>query len=138
MQTFVPYPSFEQSAACLDYRRLGKQRVETLQILNSLTTPGYGWSNHPATKMWHGHEAGLCAYGLAICADWIGRGYKDTCTEKMLAIVSPDASDLPVWWGDDIIHSSHRANLLRKLPEHYNQFGWTENPATPYSWPVTA
>ena len=138
MQTFVPYPSFEQSAACLDYRRLGKQRVETLQILNSLTKPGYGWSNHPATKMWVGHEAGLCAYGLAICADWIGRGYKDTCTEKMLAIVSPDASDLPAWWGNDIIHSSHRANLLRKLPEHYNQFGWTENPATPYSWPVTA
>ena len=28
MQTFLPYPDFKQSAACLDYSRLGKQRVE--------------------------------------------------------------------------------------------------------------
>jgi hypothetical protein len=85
--------------------------------------------------MWVGHEAGLCAYGLAICADWISRGYKDTCAEKMLAIVTPDTSDLPTWWGDEKIHASHRANLLRKLPEHYTQFGWTENPEMPYVWP---
>lgn len=138
MQTFVPYSSFEESAKCLDYRRLGKQRVETLQILNSLTKPGYGWANHPATKMWRGHEAGLCAYGIAICRDWIARGYKDTCTEKMLAILAPDPSDLPAWWGDDAVHASHRANLLRKLPEHYAQFGWNDDPALPYVWPVSA
>lgn len=36
MQTFLPYPSFHKSANCLDNRRLGKQRVECLQILNTL------------------------------------------------------------------------------------------------------
>lgn len=36
MQTFLPYKSFEQSAACLDNKRLGKQRVEVLQILKAL------------------------------------------------------------------------------------------------------
>ena len=36
MQTFLPYPDFRQSAACLDYRRLGKQRVEGVQILKAI------------------------------------------------------------------------------------------------------
>ena len=57
MQTFLPYPDFKKTAKCLDYRRLGKQRVECKQILNALQkrkggiTKG-GWVNHPATKMW--------------------------------------------------------------------------------------
>lgn len=33
MNTFLPYPSFDESAKCLDYKRLGKQRVEAKQIL---------------------------------------------------------------------------------------------------------
>lgn len=36
MQTFLPYPDFIRSAQCLDNRRLGKQRVECLQILKTL------------------------------------------------------------------------------------------------------
>ena len=40
MQTFLPYPDFERSAKVLDNKRLGKQRVEVLQILNVLLRPG--------------------------------------------------------------------------------------------------
>ena len=36
MQTFLPYPDFARSAQALDMRRLGKQRVEVLQILGTL------------------------------------------------------------------------------------------------------
>ena len=36
MQTFLPYPNFADSLDCLDYRRLGKQRVEAFQIINAL------------------------------------------------------------------------------------------------------
>lgn len=136
MQTFVPYPDFYASAQVLDYRRLGKQRVETLQILNSLTGFGKtGWKNHPATKMWLGHENGLIAYGIAMCETWIGLGYKDTCLQKIAALGVADPNDLPGWWGDDSVHSSHRSNLLRKFPEHYAQFGWSDDPAAPYVWP---
>lgn len=37
MQTFLPFPSRVKSARVLDDRRLGKQRVECLQILGALT-----------------------------------------------------------------------------------------------------
>ena len=33
MQTFLPYADFAQSAKALDPKRLGKQRVETIQIV---------------------------------------------------------------------------------------------------------
>ena len=36
MQTFLPFPDFKMSAQVLDYKRLGKQRVEALQILKTL------------------------------------------------------------------------------------------------------
>ncbi len=52
MQTFLPYPDFKRSAKVLDYRRLGKQRVEALQILKALQVENYGWRNHPIVKMW--------------------------------------------------------------------------------------
>jgi hypothetical protein len=34
-----------------------------------------------------------------------------------------------------VVVISHRAALLYKLPEHYSQFGWTEDPKVAYLWP---
>ena len=61
MQTFLPYPSFEETASILDYRRLGKQRIEAFQIHNIITQPHYvgSWAHHPAVKMWRGYENAL-------------------------------------------------------------------------------
>ena len=36
MQTFLPYPDFRESLESLDYKRLGKQRVEALQLVKSI------------------------------------------------------------------------------------------------------
>jgi hypothetical protein len=63
MQTFLPYASFSESAKALDYKRLGKQRVECRQILRALEHGG-GWANHPATRLWRGYETALKAYSL--------------------------------------------------------------------------
>ena len=51
MQTFLPYDDFVKSAKVLDYRRLGKQRVEAMQLLKAISGQG-GWRNHPAALMW--------------------------------------------------------------------------------------
>ena len=137
MQTFLPYPDFEQSAQVLDRQRLGKQRVEVLQILKALNS-GSGWSNHPATKMWQGYSGCLTIYGLTICKEWVRRGYRDTCEEKLIGIMLalPAAEFLsPPWLGDPEFHASHRSNLLRKNPSHYGQFDWHEPDDLPYIWP---
>ena len=139
MQTFLPYKDFEQSAKCLDNKRLGKQRVEVLQILNALYGISNGWKNHPATKMWKGSEDWLVVYGNVICAEWKSRGYKDTCAGKILTFFRNEAyeSNLPQWLKDDNspICVSHRAALLYKNSAHYSQFGWKEMPKIEYYWP---
>ena len=114
MQTFLPYPSFAESASVLDRARLGKQRVENLQILQVLTgnrlvsslrvggraiplpadqwhleiRTAKGWSHHPAVRMWNGHLQALLSYQDAICAEWTRRGYRDTCAEKSAFLVT--------------------------------------------------
>lgn len=132
MQTFLPYENFTQSAKVLDYRRLGKQRIEASQILKALADPTYGWQNHPATKMWRGYTVALIEYRNIIIQEWINRGYKN----NMEIMSLPRGVRYPPWLGDERVHSSHRANLLRKDPDWYGQFGWTEKKQNSYYWPV--
>lgn len=138
MQTFLPYPEFENSARVLDDKRLGKQRVEVLQILNALTNPNAkGWINHPCTNMWRGHERALIRYGVAICDEWVRRGHADTVKGKLLEkLEGLDHSNEPEWLGREDLHAAHRANLLRKDEEFYRAFGWFEPCDLPYVWPV--
>lgn len=144
MQTFLPYPGFEESARCLDNKRLGKQRVETLQILKALTDPEYGWKNHPATRMWEGYTEALAMYGLAICKEWIERGFQDSCAGQIAEFVHEDTYrayvqgviTLPPWIGDPDFHRSHRSNLLRKDPKWYGQFEWLDPDDLDYFWPT--
>jgi hypothetical protein len=146
MQTFLPYADFTASAQALDDKRLGKQRVEVLQILRALHRPGYGWRNHPAVLMWRGYEAALGCYGVAICREWCRRGHADTCETKILdelrEIGAPVVNcrrlakkALPPWLGDERLHASHRASLLRKDPDWYGG-RFTDDPELPYFWPV--
>jgi len=136
MQTFLPSPDFAQSAKWLDRMRLGKQRVETWQIIQALTVPGYGWKNHPATKMWQGHVPALAEYGTAICEEWRSRGYKDTLLPKFQALTNHDGTR-PHWIGDERVHSSHRSRLLEKLPDWYSRWNWNESPGQTYFWPTS-
>lgn len=137
MQTFLPDPLFEVSAHYLDRLRLGKQRIEVVQILRALAGDTEGWSNHPATRMWSGHEYALAQYGRAICGEWISRGYCDNCLQTIGSYAGRfEDTGNPKWIGSFEFHRAHQSNLVRKLPEHYRQF-WPQVPDDlPYIWPI--
>ncbi|WP_449373125.1 MSMEG_6728 family protein [Arthrobacter psychrolactophilus] len=127
MQTFLPYPDFQQSAAALDTSRLGKQRVEALQILRTLVIPGYGRQSHPAVRMWMGHVPALTKYALAMTDEWISRGHPDNLRESIKEFAPqaahPDYADkipMPPWLGESDFHSSHRSKLIQKDPRFYD------------------
>ena len=165
MQTFLPYESFKDSAAVLDYRRLGKQRVECLQILQTLAKGQYTcehcgytgayltcptcvkknkitpWYNHPAVQMWKGYEIALVRYGWYICGEWINKhGFKDNLTYRILNFVPKDKNvdDFinPPWLGNNDFHLSHKSNLIRKKPEHYKSIFNDVPDNLPYYWPT--
>lgn len=145
MQTFLPYPDFLASAHVLDRQRLGKQRVETLQILRALELPDYGWQNHPAVRMWRGRTPALVRYGLDCVRAWTGRGHDDS-TAAQIAEFAPwvrdlDQADLrresllPGWLGDERLHRSHRSQLLGKDPEFYRPLFPDTAEGIDYFWP---
>ncbi|ROS32199.1 MSMEG_6728 family protein [Amycolatopsis thermoflava] len=151
MQTFLPYPAFAETAQVLDTRRLGKQRVETLQVLRALTVPNYGWRHHPAAKMWTGYEEALTRYGLEVCRVWCAAGHTDTCAVKLTddlarAVGLPQprdeqalrvAGEMPPWLGDPEFHRSHQSALLHKDPGHYKRFFDGVPDDLPYVWPAS-
>jgi hypothetical protein len=138
MQTFLPHKSFRESAECLDMKRLGKQRVEVLQLLNSFHKPNYkGWKNHPAREMWRGYENALALYGMVVCEVWLERGYKDTCWGKINAYYDKSKPTImPSWFGMQDLHTSHKSNLIRKNPIYYKEL-WPDIPDNiEYIWPT--
>jgi hypothetical protein len=149
VQTFLPYPDFERSARALDAKRLGKQRVETIQVVRALTRPTYGWANHPAVLMWKGHEEALGRYGFVCCEVWTEHGFGDTCAATIAADLREFGIDtirtqgelaaagaLPPWLGQERVHVSHQSALVRKDPERYRPMFPDVPDDLPYVWPV--
>ena len=137
MQIFLPYSDVKKSLQSLDNKRLGKQRVETYQIISAITrrpkldgTPYKGWLNHPCTIMWRNHVTALKFYFNASIEEWVNRGFKNTMEYETIS----EDIQLPSFIGDERFHSSHRANLLKKQPDFYSKYGWSENPLDPYVW----
>lgn len=145
MQTFLPFSSFKKSARVLDYKRLGKQRVEVLQLLNSIekiktNQPFKGWKNHPARKMWFNGENdytnALVLYGLTICKEWIRRGYNDTTKQKISKFFDKTKPVIyPEFIGDERFHLSHRSSLIRKKPDYYRKLFPKTGEHLDYFWP---
>lgn len=149
MQTFLISPVYYETAKILDFRRLGKQRVETFQILQILIAKReypnkkIAWENHPIVHAWRGHEYQLCKYGIEICKEWIRRGYKDTMlprfelklTQLLCHCFGKVNLKKPKWFKNKKFFSSHRAALLFKDFNYYKQFNWKEKPKLNYVWP---
>jgi hypothetical protein len=149
MQTFLPFESFDETARVLDYRRLGKQRVECKQILLSIIYDR-GWNHHPIVRMWRGYECCLIDYAKTICKEWIRRGYKDSVLLwlnefehsydfKRYNVFNIDSwcnkDYRPGWLGNKDFHLSHQSNLLRKDFDYYSTKGfWTKDDSLPYLW----
>ena len=131
MQTFLPYQNFQKSVQCLDYKRLGKQRVEAKQIIDILSSDIQSrWRNHPAVKMWNGYENSLKSYYNYTIIEWVGRGYNNS-----MKLFSMTEETIPPWLTEEFCNA-HRSNLLRKHPIYYSQFGWNVPNDLPYIWPV--
>ena len=168
MQVFVPYPNYTQSAQAIDNSRLNKQILEASQLLDIIFDvptksgkPRTGWLSHPALIAWQDNPGALIEYTWACIKEAESRGYKvDTYVNKLNSYPKCDSTP-PKWFGDDCVHSSHRARLLQKgweqmlnaelnqtkvftalkVIEWYKTFDWAEMSdenlmSREYKWPV--
>lgn len=116
MMTFLLYRSFKKTFKYLDDTRLGKQRVEALQILNTLSGKSSGWKNHPAVLAWKGYEEALKHYLNRAIYEWVSRGYKNKIPRQKIDYTN---FKRPPWTCWRSVRMSHRAMLIRKMPLYY-------------------
>lgn len=98
-----------------------------------------GWVNHPAVRLWRGHEPILWYYIISMVNEWKSRGFKSTIGEKATRTLdiafdkglTKVLGSYPVWMSDfdkySQIAASHRQALLVKNYEWYSQFHWPED-----------
>lgn len=140
MQTFITDFDMRKNASNLDNKRLGKQRVEALQIADIILNNKSAWSNHPAVKMWRGYEAYLLTdYTSSIMGEWNDRGFKnEKCYKRfrdLMVLIEDSEIIKPIWITKKFI-TAHRSNLIRKNDEHYRKL-WPDTPNNlSYIWPV--
>jgi hypothetical protein len=136
VNTFITSNSLEECAKNLDYRRLGKQRVECLEIINSIENPTKGWKNHPVSIMWKDHVDALKLYCNYMINEWIVRKFSnnmvyyffgeeifdvnciffDIKTKKYEKVPKNSKYTIffPKWFKWKEFQLSHQASLLRK------------------------
>ena len=142
MQTFLPFEDIKKTAEVLDDKRLGKQRIEAIQIARILLniTNTKGWRTHPAVKMWKGYEAYLIkVYLRTIMDEWANRGFKNIASEKHyeeLSSLVKNQKPIPPNWITEEFTKSHQSNLLRKFSEHYSKFFLNVPSNLEYIWPI--
>jgi len=140
MITFITDRDPNVTAKLLDSKRLGKQRIEALQILNSLVGISKP-SNHPAFKMWKGYEGYLLyAYIPAIMNEWKRRGYSNTLcdirVEELKKIVPmPEKLEQPEWFGEKVF-ITHKSRLIQKNREYYKHLFPDVPENLAYYWPT--
>ncbi len=109
----------------MDLRTLTAQRFEAHRLLSMLTasTP-VNMMSDPAVKMWRDYPMWVATFGVAVCLEWEGRSERSSQLTKFF-IESLDVMDLtdpyPFWLGDPVLHLSHRSNMIRLAPDHYQK-----------------
>lgn len=134
-------------AKLLDYRRLGKQRVEAMQIIDAINSlesndEKVAWKNHPAVKMWMHSDTkiqkqylnALKYYLNCMIDEWVNRGYKNEMKHKK--VIEPVI--MPWWFTNKYIQLTHKCSLMRKDEKYYSFLETDEtkeNIKYGYIWP---
>lgn len=147
VNTFITSMKLSDTFKDLDYRRLGKQRLEAKQIINVLEkidsgedVSGIGFASHTATKMWIGYTNALKAYYNLCLQEWIDRGYKNNMVKydvdetkftnrecefdgKITTFTSEETEfTYPPFASFKPFILSHRSALYKKDPKFYSKF----------------
>lgn len=135
MQTFLPHDDIVASLEALDDRRLGKQRVEAMQILSALRRPKTGWYYHAAVQMWAGYRPFLALYYNMAIEVWRARGKNNDLARDRAARINAEP---PWWFGVRVFHRSHQIRLWEKDADYYPREWMPDSrDLRGYVWPAT-
>lgn len=136
MFLLIPQPHFAGSAETFDngmlLRMLYIGEEAYLQLANQLGGNREGVTAH----MWGGYRYSLLMYVNQLKKVARKRGFKTTEYEFPPLRMIPHVH-LPPWFGDERVHISHQAILLRGNRRFYERYGWGVMPDYPVLAPVS-
>lgn len=131
MNTPLPFANFAVCAMVLSDHHLDVALYDARKVQDCLQGRLLGYSTHPVVAMWRKNMLALMMYGDCMLRELHRRGHNP---KRPLMLTSefhhvpflPDYAP-PEWLGDFRFHSQQRGILLRKNPEWYGQWGWTDD-----------
>jgi hypothetical protein len=83
----------------------------------------------------------LVRYVNAVLREWERRGKNNKNLKPNMPGLEETSQypEMPPWLYCEQLHAYHRHALVKKLPEHYKKFGWSEDGTAyngSYMWPV--
>lgn len=156
IQTWLPLPSFKDSAEALSDTDLSKQVADALRVIEHLhqipmsetKLADQYWKMEPLVpispaNMWQGCEMQLCEYAIEMAEEAsIRQGqknqYMDALHEHLDWSTGEDSyMGKPSWFGNLEFHLSHQAALVRKDPEFYGKI-FSADDSLMLMWPTHA
>jgi len=140
--TFIISPVYQETARCLDNRRLNCQIKEAFQVFRWCVGEGKMQGNPHPYLCWLGYEESLLEYIVEMHLEWNRRfdaGLRNGVRNhkngveatEVLSKIDASRYPKPYWINDERLFSSQRSALLYKDFKWYSQFGWKEQPAIP-------
>lgn len=134
MQTWITDKDFYKSASNLNRQHLQAQIYKAIHILASLldvndklVKPKKNVKNHPASKLWVGHEKKLLEYiWVHLVWEWMHeRGFNSEKNFRnykfLLGILKECDKNVPSWVTDELIQT-HRSVLIQKEIEKETKY----------------
>lgn len=140
IQTWLPLPSFKDSAESLSDEDVTKQVFDAFRVIEHLhqipmeetaLSKEY-WASEPTlpiscADMWRGCEIQLCEYTLEIAEEESIRWRRqhplleEIARHMEMATGEDSYMGKPSWFGNAEFHLSHQAALVRKNPSFYKK-----------------
>lgn len=129
----LPHPHLAASARTFDNGELLRQVDLARAALIELNA---GKHYKARTLMWLGYRLGLTDYLNRLIIEAMARGYATSPYVEIPKNMERHIR-LPPWFGDERVHISHQALLLRKNPSFYGRYNWGVLPTFPVLHPAS-
>lgn len=124
---FLPYPDYQKTAAALAEVTLNHEIFAICELMECVHQTERSQEVDVDSRLlsaWQGHEVSLIELGLTCLDEFAKRGKQLLIRERMAwhmdcATSGEFSMEKPAWVGDDDIHTSHKAKLIRDVPEYY-------------------
>lgn len=121
----LPYPDFVKSAKCFNHNMLIRVHNAAMQSFRRSQNRMLVTEEHP----WKCYEVALCRYCITLGTELSRRGFRDTTVSEIRAeytrlydLAMNTEFTMPYWFGNELIHDSHKSYLLYLYPDHFFLF----------------